>query len=83
MIFPKNSNLCGMCSRVTDCPCECHFSNVVNGYHEHIFSTPTSIKVRKEGKGPERADFILMRLGKMPKTFKYKYREIFRKMSKF
>jgi hypothetical protein len=52
----------------------------MNGFHEHIFSTPTPIKIKNEGKGPERADYILMRLNKMPKSFKFRIREIFRKL---
>ena len=80
MIIPLNSDLCGMCKKVINCPCECHISDLVNGFHEHVFSMPTKIKVRNEGKGPERADYILMRLNKMPKTSKYKIREIFRKL---
>lgn len=52
----------------------------MNGFHENIFSSPTNIHVRKEGKGPERADYILMRLGKMPKSLKFRLREPFRKI---
>ncbi len=80
MILPFNSDLCGMCQKVTNCPCECHIIDSVNGYHENVFSLPTKIKVKNEGKGPERADYILMRLGKMPKTNKYKIREIFKRI---
>ena len=80
MIIPINSDLCGMCKKVINCPCECHISDLVNGYHEHVFSLPTKIKVRNEGPEPERADYILMRLGKMPKTLKYRIREIFKRI---
>lgn len=80
MIIPINSDLCGMCKKVINCPCECHISDLMHGYHENVFSMPTKIKVRKEGKGPERADFILMRLNKIPKTLKFRIREIFKIM---
>ena len=80
MIIPLNSDLCGMCKKVVNCPCECHISDLMNGFHEHIFSTPTPIKIKNEGQGPERADYILMRLNKMPKSFKFRIREIFRKL---
>ena len=80
MIIPLNSDLCGMCKKVVNCPCECHISDLVNGFHENVFSMPTKIKVRNEGKGPERADYILMRLGKMPKTLKFRIREIFKRI---
>jgi hypothetical protein len=52
----------------------------MHGYHENVFSMPTKIKVKNEGPGPERADFILMRLNKIPKTLKFRIREIFKIM---
>ena len=79
MINPKESPLCGMCSRVVNCPCECHISDITKGFHENVFSGMTSIKVRKEGKGPERGDYVLMRMGKMPKSLKYRIREPFKR----
>lgn len=78
MIIPKESPLCGMCSRIVNCPCECHIQDLANGFHENIFSNPTPIKVKNEGKGPERADYILMRMGKMPKTLRFRIRELLR-----
>ena len=80
MIIPLNSDLCGMCKKVVNCPCECHISDLVNGFHEHVFSMPTKIKVKNEGPGPERVDFNLMRLNKIPKTLKFRIREIFKIM---
>ena len=78
MINPKESPLCGMCSRVVNCPCECHISDIAKGFHENVFSSMTSIKVRNEGKNPERGDYILMRMGKMPKSLRYRIRETFK-----
>ena len=80
MIIPRDSPLCGMCSRVVNCPCECHIKDLMNGYHEDVYSLLTPIKVKDEGKGPERADYILMRMGKMPKSLKFRLREPFRKL---
>lgn len=69
-----------MCSRVVNCPCECHIKDLVSGFHENIFSAPGGINIKNEGKCPERADYILMRIGKMPKSLRYKVREPFKKL---
>lgn len=79
MINPINSPNCGMCSRVVNCPCECHTSDIVSGFHENIFSSIKSITVKDEGKPPERADYILMRMGKMPKSLRFRLREPFKR----
>lgn len=71
-----------MCKKVVDCPCECHIQDIISSYHEHIFSTPVDYRVKKEPKAPERGDYILMRLGKMPKSLRYRIREPFKKILK-
>lgn len=67
-----------MCSKVIDCPCECHKQNVGEGFHENIFSTPFLGKVKDEGKGPIRLDYGLMRDGKIPKTIIFRLKSFFR-----
>lgn len=80
MIIPRDSPLCGMCKKVVNCPCECHISDIVSGYHVNVYSLPLQYTVKNEGKPPERADYILMRIGKMPKSLRYRIREPFRKL---
>lgn len=78
LINPKDSPLCGMCKKVVNCPCECHFKNIARGYHEHIFSTPFDAKIRKEKKPSQRLDYIMMKDGKIPKTLTYRIRNLLR-----
>ena len=78
MINPQNSPLCGMCSKVVDCPCECHIKDIASGFHEDIHSVPIDYKVRNEGKGPTRLDYVMMKQGKLKKTWDYRLKRLIR-----
>lgn len=80
MINPQNSELCGMCKKVVNCPCECHIIDISSGYHEEIHSIPISLKVRKEGKGPTRLDYEMMKQGKIKKSFQYRLKKILKRI---
>ena len=67
-----------MCKKVVNCPCECHIKDITSGFHEDVHSVPVDYKVRNEGKGPMRIDYIMMKQGKIKKTLDYKLKRLFR-----
>ncbi len=80
MINPQNSTLCGLCKKVVNCPCECHVIDISSGYHEEIHSIPIDYKVKNEGKGPIRLDYLLMKQGKIPKSILFRLKKILKRI---